>query len=79
MDRDEALKLLRGGEDGVSEWNRQRDEGEEIPSLNGANFRHADLRHAILSSAILTPAKTTRRDGTANSCQEVPAAVRLAR
>ena len=33
MDRREALKLLRGGEDGVRKWNRQRGEGEDIAAL----------------------------------------------
>ncbi len=37
MDRDEALKLLRGGEDGVKEWNRRRKKGEAIPILSGAD------------------------------------------
>jgi len=29
MDRDKALKLLRGGEDGAREWNRRRDAPKE--------------------------------------------------
>ena len=33
MDRDEAIKLLSGGEQGVAEWNRWRREGKKIPSL----------------------------------------------
>jgi len=44
MDLDEALKLLRGGEDGVKEWNRRRDEGEEIPDLIEA-YLYADISH----------------------------------
>ncbi len=61
MTRDEALKLLRGGAEGISEWNRRRDEGEAIPSLQGAklagvtlagaNLSGADLRDAILNGA----------------------------
>ena len=34
MDRDDALKLLKGGPVGIAEWNRRRDAGEEIPDLN---------------------------------------------
>jgi len=56
MDRDEALKLLRGGEDGVKEWNRRRKEGEEIPNLNGADLSGAILRHADLDRADLSHA-----------------------
>lgn len=33
MDRDEALRLLEGGPEGVAEWNRRREAGEEIPDL----------------------------------------------
>ena len=31
MDSDEALRLLKGGPDGVAEWNRRREAGEKIP------------------------------------------------
>ena len=31
ISRDDALKLLRGGPEGVAEWNRRRVAGEEIP------------------------------------------------
>ena len=34
MDRDEALKLLKGGWQGIGEWNRRRSEGETIPHLD---------------------------------------------
>jgi hypothetical protein len=46
MNRDEALKLLKGGKEGVAEWNRRRDSGEEIPDLGGADLHEADLRTA---------------------------------
>jgi hypothetical protein len=63
MDRDEALKLLRGGEEGVKEWNRRRRE-EVIPirpnlseaDLSRANLRRADLGDANLSRANLSGA-----------------------
>jgi uncharacterized protein YjbI with pentapeptide repeats len=56
MDRDEALRLLKGGEDGVREWNQRREQGEDIPDLSVADLRGADLRGADLSSAHLTKA-----------------------
>ena len=37
MELAEALKLLRGGKDGVGEWNRRRKKGEAIPILSGAD------------------------------------------
>ena len=51
MDREEAIRLLRGGEDGVREWNQRRGRGEEIPDL-----RRADLRGAVLYGAVLRQA-----------------------
>ena len=53
MDRDEALKLLKGGPEGIREWNRRREDGEAIPSLEGAGLDVADLTHANLSNANL--------------------------
>ncbi len=44
MNRDEALKLLNGGADGIKEWNRRREAGEEIPEL-----RDADLSGAVVA------------------------------
>jgi hypothetical protein len=38
MDRDEAMRLLKGGSEGVAEWNRRRKVGEEILSLAGARL-----------------------------------------
>jgi hypothetical protein len=32
MDRDEAIKLLEGGPEGIAEWNRRREAGKEIPN-----------------------------------------------
>jgi hypothetical protein len=63
MDRDEALKLLGGGDQGIAEWNRRRETGEVIPdlwdvalcraALGGVDLRRADVRRADLSGAIL--------------------------
>jgi uncharacterized protein YjbI with pentapeptide repeats len=51
MDRDEALKLLTGGEDRIAEWNRRRSSGEVIPDLSRADLHRADLRWASLGGA----------------------------
>ncbi|MBN2560811.1 MAG: toll/interleukin-1 receptor domain-containing protein [Phycisphaerae bacterium] len=53
MDRDEALKLLRGGPEGVAEWNRLLEGGEEIPDLEDAFLINSDLRAADLRGAFL--------------------------
>lgn len=53
MDREEALKLLKGGPEGVKEWNKQWGGGEEIPSLEHVDLRLADLSGADLSIANL--------------------------
>jgi uncharacterized protein YjbI with pentapeptide repeats len=53
MDRDEAIRLLRGGPDGVREWNERRGRGEEIPDLDGADLRMAHLIGAVLGRADL--------------------------
>jgi hypothetical protein len=60
--------LLKGGEDGVREWNERRWRGEEIPNLykadlsgavlrgahlSGAHLRRADLGGAVLRRAVL--------------------------
>src|SRR5262245_44963800 len=51
MDRDEALKLLKGGPEGVAEWNRRQESGEKNFDLLGADLGRADLRGADLSKA----------------------------
>ena len=53
MDRDEALKLLKSGEEGIREWNQRRRADEAIPDLSGADLRRAYLSGADLSSANL--------------------------
>ncbi len=55
MTRDEALKLLRGGKEGVQKWNEWREENPkaELPSLRYANLVDVDLRGADLRGADL--------------------------
>ena len=62
MDRDEALRLLKGGSDGVAEWNQRREAGEEIPDLRVADLEGANLTRANLTRANLTRANLTRAD-----------------
>jgi hypothetical protein len=71
MDRDEALRLLRGGPEGIAEWNRRRSAGEEIPDLDGAAFIRADLVGANLSGADLS--RATLRDANLNGADLVGA------
>ena len=64
MTQDQAVEMLKGGKDGIAEWNRLRQEvhdgsyfdweqGNDIPSLGGANFRNTDLTGADLTGARL--------------------------
>jgi uncharacterized protein YjbI with pentapeptide repeats len=53
MDREEALKLLSGGPQGIEEWNRRVKEQEEIPDLGEADLIGADLSRAVLRRADL--------------------------
>jgi hypothetical protein len=56
MDRDEALRLLKGGEERIEEWNRRRKLSESIPELDRADLARADLATADLGRANLTGA-----------------------
>ena len=56
MDRDEALKLLRGGPEGIAEWNQRRTTGEMIPDLSGAILNGTNLSEANLNGITLTGA-----------------------
>jgi len=62
MDRDEALKLLEGGREGIAEWNQRREAGEGIPYLNETDFSGADLIGAILCYAELSDADLSGAD-----------------
>jgi uncharacterized protein YjbI with pentapeptide repeats len=72
MNRSEALKLLKGGGEGVAEWNRLRELGEEIPKLRGAklrarypietNLRGINLSRVDLSGADLSFTSFVRSD-----------------
>ena len=66
MDRDEALRLLNGGKQGVEEWNQRREIERNIPDISGADISgaqlldadlsHVNLRDVDLSDADLTSA-----------------------
>jgi hypothetical protein len=62
MDRDEALRLLRDGPDGVREWNERRERNEAIPDLSVADLSDADLRGAVLRGADLRRADLSDAD-----------------
>ena len=53
MDLDEAIGLLKGGRDGISEWNRRQDSNETIPMLNSVALVAAQLGGVNLSFAQL--------------------------
>ena len=53
MDRDEAVKLLRGGKAGIAEWKRRRDTHELIPDLEHTDFSNVDMCDAELSGVNL--------------------------
>jgi TIR domain/Pentapeptide repeats (8 copies) len=53
MDRDEALKLLKGGAQGIAEWNRRCLAGDKTPDLSEADLSGADLRRALLGDGVL--------------------------
>jgi hypothetical protein len=53
MNRDEAIKLLKSGPDGIRKWNQWRKQEEDIPDLSDAILNGADLSDAILSGADL--------------------------
>jgi hypothetical protein len=56
MDRDEALRLLGSGPNGIAEWNRRRKAKEQIPDLREANLIKANLSGADLGGAYLIKA-----------------------
>lgn len=62
MDRDEAITLLRGGEEGVREWNQKLREGQELPVLDNAFFLNSDLRGVDLRGTCLINASFIRTD-----------------
>ncbi len=62
MNREEAEKLLRGGPKGIKEWNRLREEGEEVSSLYRIDLSRTDLRMADLRGVNLYGANICRSD-----------------
>jgi uncharacterized protein YjbI with pentapeptide repeats len=77
MNRDEAIKLLKGGREGIAEWNRRCESRETLPSLDEldvfwatliranlirADLRAADLRGTYLRGADLNWADLSKAD-----------------
>ncbi len=62
MDRDEALRLLRGGEKCVQEWNQLLDSGEDIPNLGNTFLMSGNLRGIDLGGAFLVDASLAQAD-----------------
>ena len=59
MDREEAIRLLKSGREGVEEWNRRKADGERIPRLDRANLNSAKLcwvnDDALVAPLVLGP------------------------
>jgi uncharacterized protein YjbI with pentapeptide repeats len=53
MDRDEAFKLLKGGPQGIKEWNRRLLPDERFPDLGDSDLSGANLNRANFSGANL--------------------------
>jgi TIR domain/Pentapeptide repeats (8 copies) len=53
MNRDEAIKLLTGEQEGIRKWNQRRKADEEGPDLSGANLGGAIVGGAIVGDAIV--------------------------
>jgi TIR domain/Pentapeptide repeats (8 copies) len=62
MNRDEALKLLKGGREGIREWNRRRAARESVPDLSKVDLGGADLYGADLSGGKLYGANLNEAD-----------------
>jgi len=67
MDRGSATRLLKGGKDGIKEWNRRIEEGEAIPDLMGINLRDENLTGVHINGANLKGANL--RDGNLSHSQ----------
>jgi len=62
MDREEALKLLRGGPEGVKEWNSRVAAGMVVPNLQEAFLINCDLRGVDLRGAYLAESSFSHAD-----------------
>jgi TIR domain/Pentapeptide repeats (8 copies) len=67
MDRDEALKLLKSGKEGVDEWNRRRESDQTVPDLGCValivgNLGEPDLKGVQLIGADLSGANLDGAD-----------------
>ena len=56
MDRDETIKLLTAGAEGVERWNRRREHSEVLDTIVRPDLEGADLSGAVLSGANLAKA-----------------------
>lgn len=56
MTREEAIQILRGGDEGIKTWNSNRHAFGQLPDLSGAPLRSANLRNVDLSHIVLAGA-----------------------
>lgn len=62
MEQEEAIKLLRGGREGIREWNRRRQAGEEAPDLSGVDLSGVAMVGAMLGGVQLSNADLHETD-----------------
>jgi hypothetical protein len=62
VNRRQALRLLKNGPEGVADWNRRRESGENIPVLERADLSGARLKDARLKDADLSDANLSDAD-----------------
>ncbi len=60
MNRDEAIKMLKGGPEKIAEWNRWRESEHSMPDLTDIDLTDAGLYSVNLSGAKLTGAILTK-------------------
>jgi len=62
MNQQQAVKLLRSGEKGISDWNKRYDNGDRIPKLRNVNLANVSLCGANLRSVNFTNADLHNSD-----------------
>ena len=63
MDRDDALRLLRQGREGVKRWNEWREKNRDIAvDLSGVDLSGCDLQSALLDGVDLSRANLEAAD-----------------
>jgi hypothetical protein len=75
MDRDEALRLLRGGPEGIADRNRRGPAGAATPNLSGADLSDADLGEALCGLTTFANLDLSRTNGLDSVKHEAPSTI----